>query len=364
MSFQSEKSIIITDNDLFDLIFGTINVDADAEPIELAPANTDELAPLKHELTFEHLEPVLPLSKRISFTNKELNTILTNQRMKFNDTSSKDLINFVFIIPAYNSAKWVHKIFDSIRNQFYSKKNYRIIYVNDKSDDNTLIEIDFYQKNNPGLQITTITNEERQWPAYSRYIACQKCKDSEICIFLDGDDWLVNNSTLNILNKVYQNPDIQCTFGSMKNAPWQFKKWKHYHRTDINPDSSVYFPHLRTTRAKVAKAVPSYYLQDKNYTWFKVCTDIALFMAIVEAVGEKRYIFIKEELVYYNTYNAAYNTKEGFNQSKNSEMRIMYKNAIREKVPMKELDFSYLKEELSNIQNKNLLPIIGFVNSS
>ena len=46
---------------------------------------------------------------------------------------------------------------------------------------------------------------------------------------------------------------------------------------------------------KQALSIQEYYsyqliyhdLQDKNYCWFKVCTDIALFMAIVEAVGEK-----------------------------------------------------------------------------
>ena len=85
-------------------------------------------------------------------------------------------------------------------------------------------------------------------------------------------------------------------------------------------------------------------------------------MAIVEAVGEKRYVFIKEELIYYNTYNSSYNKKEGFNLSKNSDMRIMYKNAIREKVPMKELDFSYLNKKIN--ESKHQLPIIGFINSS
>ena len=85
--------------------------------------------------------------------------------------------NFVFIIPAYNSGKWVHKIFDSIRNQFFSKKHYRILYVNDNSDDNTLLEIELYQKNYNDINISVINNNERQWPAYSRYIACQKCDD-------------------------------------------------------------------------------------------------------------------------------------------------------------------------------------------
>ena len=259
MSYKNEKSIMITDCDLINMIFhkslsneeklfDTQNIqnieETEVEPAEepakelaeepaeetakeLAeePAeeleediegNINEVGEEENNNSFLYLKPVICESKRVSFSNKDLNTILPNHKIKKEYESTLVFNNFVFIIPAYNSAKWVQKIFDSIRNQFYSKKYYRVIYINDKSDDNTIKEIEFYQKNHPEFQIHLINNEERQWPAYSRYTACQLCMDDEICVFLDGDDWLVNNSTLNILNKVYQNPIIQCTFGSMK----------------------------------------------------------------------------------------------------------------------------------------------------
>jgi len=361
MSAIEKNSILVTDSDLLDMIFNTSKTIISNE-INTPSNNNEQLAICQQELgnnqnktdisnidltnvtffnmdsnlTFNYLNQVLEESKRMLF---QINK-------KSNSKSKYILNNFVFVIPAYNSAKWVYRLFDSIYSQDYNKKKYRLLYVNDNSQDNTLEEINMYKENHLDMNIEIINNEERQWPAFSRYIACKKCKNNEICVFLDGDDWLINDSTLKILNKIYQNPEIQCTFGSMKNAPWQYKKWKHYTRAEINQDSSVYFPHLRTTRARVVKSIPSYYLQDKNYSWLKVCTDIALFISIIEAIGEKRYVFIKEELVYYNTYNASYNSKEGFNQSKNSDMRISYKNAIREKVPMKELDFYYLNKKI------------------
>lgn len=243
--------------------------------------------------------------------------------------------SFVFIIPSYNGAKWIKRIFDSIKNQSY--QNYRIIYVNDCSDDNTIQELSAYSRINPRMNIMVINNQQRQWPAYSRYIACRQTYDHEICIFLDGDDWLVDNECLTTLNTVFQNPNIYATFGSMENAPWQFKKWKKYNRANINDGEGAYFPHLRTTRANIVKAIPPYYMQTETHEWLHVCTDVALFMAVIEAVGSDGYVFLKNAFVHYNTSNHNKNTTEGYTNSKGSDMRIYYRSTIRDKVPMKKI---------------------------
>ena len=238
-------------------------------------------------------------------------------------------------MPSYNGAKWIKRIFDSIRSQSY--QNYRIIYVNDCSDDNTIAELNAYTKLNPNMNIMTINNQQRQWPAYSRYVACREVYNHEICLFLDGDDWLVDNDCLKTLNTVFQNPNIYATFGSMANAPWQFKKWKKYNRANINDGEGAYFPHLRTTRASIAKAIPAYYMQTETGDWLHVCTDVALFMAVIEAVGHEGYVFLKNAFVHYNTSNHNKNTKEGYTNSKGSDMRIYYRSTIRDKIPMKKI---------------------------
>jgi glycosyltransferase involved in cell wall biosynthesis len=243
--------------------------------------------------------------------------------------------SFVFIMPSYNGVKWIKRIFDSIRSQTYT--NYRIIYVDDCSTDNTVKEINSYKRANPQMNIEVITNQTRQWPAYSRFVACRQVYDHEVCVFLDGDDWLVDNDCLSTLNTVFQNPNIYATFGSMSNAPWQYKKWKKYNRANINDGEGAYFPHLRTTRAAIVKAIPPYYMQTDNHEWLHVCTDVALFMAVIEAVGQDGYVFLKNEFVHYNTANHSKNTKEGYNNSKGSDMRLYYRSTIRDKIPMKKI---------------------------
>jgi glycosyltransferase involved in cell wall biosynthesis len=261
--------------------------------------------------------------------------------------------SFVFIMPSYNGAKWIKRIFDSIKSQTY--QNYRIIYINDCSDDNTIAELNAYTKLHPNINIMLINNQTRQWPAYSRYVACREVYNNEICVFLDGDDWLVDNDCLKTLNTVFQNPNIYATFGSMENAPWQFKKWKKYNRLVINDGEGAYFPHLRTTRASIAKAIPPYYMQTETGDWLHVCTDVGLFMAVIEAVGTEGYVFLKNAFVHYNTSNHNKNTKEGYTNSKGSDMRIYYRSTIRDKIPMKKITqyINYNPDTISPIQQSS-----------
>ena len=259
-------------------------------------------------------------------------------------------VPFVFIMPSYNGAQWIKKIFDSIKRQKY--KNYRIIYVNDCSDDNTVSELNNYKQSNPSMKIQVINNQKRSWPAYSRYVACRQTYDHEVCVFLDGDDWLVDDNCLKTLNEVYSNPNIYATFGSMENAPWQFKKWKKYNRANINDGEGAYFPHLRTTRSIVCKAIPPYYMQTETGDWLHVCTDVALFMAVIEAVGADGYVFLRNPFVHYNTSNHNKNSKEGYTNSKGSDMRIYYRSTIRDKVPMKKI-INQIASILYNKQQSN-----------
>ena len=144
---------------------------------------------------------------------------------EFNYDSSK---KFVFIVSSYNCSQFIYKNLDSIKKQNYS--SYRIIYVNDNSTDNSQDILNEFSNNNPDINIELIKNNENMGPAYSRHLACTKSFNDEICVFLDGDDWLINNNALQILSYIYTKYDIYSTFGSMYNEAWQYDKWVYYDR--------------------------------------------------------------------------------------------------------------------------------------
>ena len=121
--------------------------------------------------------------------------------------------NFVFIIPSYNNNKWYKRNLNSIINQRYTK--WRIIYIDDNSTDNTYSLVNKYIKTN-GIEekITLIKNEKNYKQAYSRYIGYNQCNDNEICVLLDGDDWLYDENVLDILNENYVKYNLNISYGS------------------------------------------------------------------------------------------------------------------------------------------------------
>ena len=99
---------------------------------------------------------------------------------------------FSVIIPAYNSAEWIRKGLDSIKNQTFT--NYEIIIICDDCRDNTA---DIAQE---------YTNKvfEVSWHncGKSRNLGLDKA-DGEWILFMDDDDWWINNQAFEIIyNKI------------------------------------------------------------------------------------------------------------------------------------------------------------------
>jgi len=85
---------------------------------------------------------------------------------------------------SYNNAPWVQQNLDSIFLQNYV--NFRLIYVDDCSEDGTaeLVE-DYIEKNNLQNKVTLIANKKRQLKCHNIYTACHSCNDQEIIVILD-----------------------------------------------------------------------------------------------------------------------------------------------------------------------------------
>ena len=133
---------------------------------------------------------------------------------------------FVIVIASYNNKYWYQRNLDSIFFQTY--KNYKILYVDDCSPDNTGSLVENYTKE-CGFQdkVILIKNKERKGcPLANHFYAINAfCKPTDIVICVDGDDWFSNENVLSYLNEVYQDPeDIQqpkvwATFGQLVHYP-------------------------------------------------------------------------------------------------------------------------------------------------
>ena len=170
-----------------------------------------------------------------------------------------------------------------------------------------------------------LNNIENKGPAYSRYRGIQLCHPEEICIFLDGDDFIINSNVLQILKENYKKKEIYATFGGTRGEkPLPFCIYKR------NQKKQLYFPHLRTVRGWVCKLIPSTHLKYGD-RWFPFCTDIAFFLCVVEIIDNK-YCFSRHDLVEYNTHNARYNKITGYvgQTQKYKKQRKKYEKYIRQ----------------------------------
>lgn len=211
---------------------------------------------------------------------------------------------FAFMVLSYNNSAYVDKNISSIISQKY--KNYRVIYIDDASTDDTydkvLAAIKGYEDH-----FSVIRNKKNQGAMANHWFAISQFKEDEIVIILDGDDWLTHPYVLQRLNHYYANPNVWATYSNhveypdyrqgicsqplpkkvIKNRSIRKEPW----RTS----------HLRSFYASLAQKIK---INDILYegNFLPTTYDIATVMPIAEMAGE-HFFFIPENLYVYNFFN-------------------------------------------------------------
>ncbi len=209
---------------------------------------------------------------------------------------------FVIIIPSYNNEQWYYNNLGSVLMQKYS--NYRVIYIDDASSDNTLQCVkEFITKYDASKKITLINNPDRRGAMANFYYAIHSCKPHEIIVMLDGDDWFSNENVLAYLNAAYQDPNVWITYGQFQEYPngriggaRQLPSEIIAHRAYREYDWVT--THLRTFYAFLFHKINKEdFLYEGNF--FPMAWDLAIMFPILEMAGE-RSKFISDVLYIYN----------------------------------------------------------------
>ncbi len=218
---------------------------------------------------------------------------------------------FVIIVPSYNNEKWCIKNLESIFNQGYL--NYQVIYINDCSTDNTGKLVQEYLKSkNLENKCWYIENFERKGALANIYQYVHACKNNQIIVLLDGDDWFVHESVLSILDKAYKSSDIWLTYGQYIDTncvlgcgtlyPENIIKERSYRENEWRAS------HLRTFRAFLFKHICK---EDLLYEgkFFDMAWDLAFMFPMLEMAG-KRFCCIDQILYVYNLDNPISDAKK------------------------------------------------------
>lgn len=243
---------------------------------------------------------------------------------------------FVFVVASFNNRWYVKKNIDSILRQNY--QNYRVIYIDDASTDDTLEQVQSIIKHHPkGHKFTVIQNEITIGAMANHYHAIHRCKNEEIVFILDGDDWLSSAESLNILNRYYKDPGVWMTWGSYIEA--SNKKKGYFSRPlsirDLKEENFRNIPwqfsHARTFYAWLFKRIKKEDLQI-NGKFFPIACDLAEIYPMLEMAREKAR-YVSDTVYVYNNLNPLGDHK------KSDEEKIKIIKIILNKPIYKKLNF-------------------------
>lgn len=108
--------------------------------------------------------------------------------------------NFTIVIPNYNNAEWLNKLFTSIYMQSYH--NYSVVFVDDCSTDGSVHEANEWLERIVGdskcIDAALIENKKKRWNGGSRNDARESrlWETSDYTIFIDSDDWFSDTDCL------------------------------------------------------------------------------------------------------------------------------------------------------------------------
>ena len=235
----------------------------------------------------------------------------------------------IILTTAYNCEKYVEKSLFSIMSQRY--KDFTCYITDDMSTDNTVSIVHETIKNDSRFILIENKTKLFQPGNYDQIITSRNIDGEEICVEVDGDDWLSDSNVFTRINEVYKDPNVWMTSGSFKyhdgrdgfaNPPTQF--------TDIRKQTFT-LSHLRTWKSWLWKKIKEVDLRDENGNYWNVAGDLAFMFPMFEMSGEEHYRFLPN-------INYIYNESNPINDHKvNMSNVINTVNKIRNKKPYTKL---------------------------
>ena len=229
----------------------------------------------------------------------------------------------------YNAQPYIGKTITSIKAQ---KNTDWHCYITDdiSTDDSVELIKELIKDDN---RFTLIVNENKHYQPgnYWQILQHKEINDDDICITVDGDDWLPNHGVLDNVLRYYENPNIWVTCG-------QFLQWhgsnKFSQGFTTKPSTFESLrkqpwrsSHLRTFKAWLFRRIKEEDLRAPNDNFWEVTGDLSFMYPMLEMAGIERVNYTTE-------INYIYNVETTLNDFKiNLNKQLKYAKLIRDKKP-------------------------------
>lgn len=230
---------------------------------------------------------------------------------------------------AYNCEKFIERSLLSIMSQKF--KDFKCYITDDMSTDSTVEKIKSVIQGDDRFILIENHSKLYQPGNYDQIIRWRALDGDEICVEIDGDDWLPNPNVLTKINEIYQDENVWMTSGSFKYHDGRPGFNRPISSLDNIRKSNFTLSHLRTWKSWLWKKIDEKDLKDGNGNYWSVAGDLSFMWPMIEMSGLEHFKFIDEVLYVYNESNPINDHKIDINKVRNTH------NLIANKTPYKRI---------------------------
>jgi len=226
----------------------------------------------------------------------------------------------VILTTTYNCENFVEKSLFSIMSQKY--KDFTCYITDDMSTDKT---VEIIEKTIKGdSRFVLIKNEKKMYQPgnYDQVIRGLNIPDDEICLEVDGDDWLPNANVFGLINDVYQNQDVWMTSGSFKYQDGRPGFALPPQNQNNIRQQTFTLSHLRTWKSWLWKKINQQDLKDTTGEYWSVAGDLSFMFPMFEMSGLQNYRHINDIIYIYNESNPLNDHKVNMSKVINTVSKI------------------------------------------
>lgn len=207
----------------------------------------------------------------------------------------------IILTTTYNCEPFVERSLLSIMSQRY--RDFTCYITDDMSTDNTTQTIEKVIQNDNRFVLIKNTKKLYQPGNYDQIIKWENIDNNEICIEVDGDDWLPNSNVFTNISQIYEDSNVWMTSGSFKYHDGRpgFAN-KPMSENDIRKQTFT-LSHLRTWKAWLWRRIKESDLRDENGDYWDVAGDLAFMFPMFEMSGLEHYRFLPDINYVYNESN-------------------------------------------------------------
>jgi len=197
------------------------------------------------------------------------------------------------LVPFRNVAPWFEKCLESIRSQTH--KDWACYLIDDGSTDGSdKIAKDVAKTNKKFVYCCPVKMCENGWERYRAYqLGCYRFAyrmgrgilRQDICVAVDGDDWLPDNEVFRRVEEVYRNPITWLTYGSYVLHSGESGLCNGYCDPSQTRTSKYTLSHLKTWKSFLFERIRESDFYGPDGQPLRVAGDVMMMMAMVEMAG-------------------------------------------------------------------------------